>query len=469
MTSNTSNEVAVETEERLRRVRAALDDVVDAEGLPGGAVALLDGDSTYYTFSGHGDLDTARDWSDESRQPIGCLSKVLIAYVAMMLVDRGVVSLDEPLCDRVPGACLRRDGVSAPITLRSALSHSTGVDQAFEVWNQVNPRTPAEYVEGLQGYRQIAEPGQVFAYNNIGTAVAAVLIENILQESWQRAVNTMLLTPLGISAIAEPEDGGGLSGLDETVVTGYSARAGGQGYQPVAPADLERVADCFGSTTIYMTPHEISLLARCAMSDGVGGNGVRVLSETLAREMRSPQIGIPGHPMYDSWGLGWLLFDDESFGFEAATEGQHIFLRMFKEEDRGFLVMTNSFPSFPLYSEILLAATDRQWPADGAAANTLQESHCVGTYEADGHRLEIRAASDGMEFKLFLGGGSENWYLLHQGQSAFAGGGALVLSSVNRGFQSAAVPIWVDDRAEPSFLRFGMIVLEKVSSADPGK
>lgn len=93
----------------------------------------------------------------------------------------------------------------------------------------------------------------------------------------------------------------------------------------------------------------------------------------------------------------------------------------------------------------------------------------MGTYEADGHKLEIRATSDGMEFKLFLGGGSESWYLLHRGQSAFAGGGALVLSSVNRGFQSAAVPIWVDDRAEPSFLRFGMIVLEKVSSTDPGK
>jgi CubicO group peptidase (beta-lactamase class C family) len=54
------------------------------------------------------------------------LSKPVFAYLVLQLVDRGVLSLDEPLARTVPGY-VGKDPQAASITVRQVLSHTTGL------------------------------------------------------------------------------------------------------------------------------------------------------------------------------------------------------------------------------------------------------------------------------------------------------------------------------------------------------
>ena len=54
------------------------------------------------------------------------LSKPVFAYAVMQLVDAGLLSLDAPLASYVPNF-VSNDPRAADITVRNALSHTTGL------------------------------------------------------------------------------------------------------------------------------------------------------------------------------------------------------------------------------------------------------------------------------------------------------------------------------------------------------
>ena len=117
-----------------------------ARGNLPGAVAMLstrDGE-TYARAFGMADTTSARPMAVDTPFQIASMTKAVVSAGAMQLVERGVLSLDEPIGDLLPDLAspqvltgFATDGTpqlrpaSRPITLRHLLTHTSGLGYAF--------------------------------------------------------------------------------------------------------------------------------------------------------------------------------------------------------------------------------------------------------------------------------------------------------------------------------------------------
>ena len=443
---------------RFAAAAACLRESARGHGVPGAAAAIyLDGesDTTYY---GLDDVATGRERDALSRQRVTCLTKVLIAYVALMLVDQGRLALDEPLGRDHPELTRRRDR-SVDITLRQLLSHTSGIDDSYEIWNDTDFPELTGYVESFERYGQVAEPGEIFAYSACGTSLVARLIEKVLGVPWRRAVNTMLLRPLGIADIAETLHAGDHYG--DSVATGYTWSEAEQCYTEFRPAPPTMANDAADSFSVCFTLAETLTLAVFALDDGVTRDGQRLLSAELAEQMRTPQVDIPGHHFMHSWGLGWLMFDEGVFGFNSNGSGQHNFVQIFVEQRLVLVMLADAYPTFGLYEDLLHSVTGKGWLRSDRESD-VDIDGCVGTYESDGYRLVVTPGEEHLRYRYFERVAQDEWSDADAGDLVLSGTGGFSSISAKNILRGSISPIWVGSSPAPSFMRLGQRVVRKV-------
>jgi hypothetical protein len=95
--------------------------------VPGLAVAVLhDGKLTGVRAFGVRDATSLDPARADTIFEAASLSKVVTAYTALRLVQQGKLALDTPLVTWAPSPCDTDQPLAAKITLRHALTHSTG-------------------------------------------------------------------------------------------------------------------------------------------------------------------------------------------------------------------------------------------------------------------------------------------------------------------------------------------------------
>jgi CubicO group peptidase (beta-lactamase class C family) len=125
--------------------------------------------------------------------PVGSISKLFTATLAMILVADGDLELDEPVRDHLDPA--ERARLDPALTLRHLLSHTGGLPSGPSPAD-VRATSLRRYV---QDYAQggLAHPGTHFSYSNVGYVLTGRVIEAVTGMGWQEAVESMLLAPLG--------------------------------------------------------------------------------------------------------------------------------------------------------------------------------------------------------------------------------------------------------------------------------
>jgi CubicO group peptidase (beta-lactamase class C family) len=122
-------------------------------------------------------------------------TKTVLAAAALVLVDAGKLTLDDPL----PGR---------PYTLRQLLQHRAGVPD-YGGWKQYHdavaaggsPWSVEELLDRSRILRSFA-PEATWMYSNIGYLFVRQLIEETAQEPIGEAVTRLVLAPLGIRNVA---------------------------------------------------------------------------------------------------------------------------------------------------------------------------------------------------------------------------------------------------------------------------
>jgi CubicO group peptidase (beta-lactamase class C family) len=159
-------------------------------GVPGAQLALYERGRTVTVEVGELDQCGARVTVD-SAFPIGSITKVFTATLAMTLVADGDLDLDTPV-----GEYAADLGHLDGITLRHLLSHTAGLDggpDGSEVATLSARRYLARY-----GRRTVLPPGRAFSYSNTGYILVGALVEAVCGMSWAEAVESIVLRPLGI-------------------------------------------------------------------------------------------------------------------------------------------------------------------------------------------------------------------------------------------------------------------------------
>ncbi|WP_343528522.1 serine hydrolase domain-containing protein [Sphingomonas sp.] len=159
------------------------------------------------------------------------MTKPITAMAAMMLIEEGKLSLDQPLSDiypaygrmRVltdPDTSLESRPATKPITIRNLLTHTAGLGYSIvtkgpllkdyerlgivpfaanaQVEASVRPTRPAnlqQFAERVATLPLIAEPGTRWSYS-IGLDLMAAVVEKVSGMPFEQFVQTRLFTPL---------------------------------------------------------------------------------------------------------------------------------------------------------------------------------------------------------------------------------------------------------------------------------
>jgi len=172
--------------------------------VPGVAAAIVDADGIRIAAgAGVADISASVPASTAMVCPWFSMTKIATATLAMRLVDRGALDLDEPLIGRVRQlGRLRPERDAARITARHLLSHTAGLPNPIPVtWihpaDQPGP-DPDAFLDGLLSKHPKLrfEPGTRSSYSNLGTLALGVALASVAAKPYQDIVRDELLVPL---------------------------------------------------------------------------------------------------------------------------------------------------------------------------------------------------------------------------------------------------------------------------------
>jgi len=168
-----------------------------ARGIPGLALAVARGGEIVRTSSyGVANAELGVPVDERSVFPIASLDKELTAAGVMRLVERGRLSLAEPLAQHV-------EGPWRGVLLRHLLSHTSGLPD--EVAPAVTGRLLSEYTTGelLAHIRElvpVAPPGERFLYSDANFLLAQLVIEHASGEPWRAFMEREIFRRAGMEA-----------------------------------------------------------------------------------------------------------------------------------------------------------------------------------------------------------------------------------------------------------------------------
>ena len=137
------------------------------------------------------------DFKATTRAPIASASKWLTAALAMVMVEQGKISLDDPVSNYLP---IFRKYAKGYITIRHCLSNTTGLEsEKNKFLEKIKFHSLEEEVNYFASNKEINQnPGVEFRYGTIGLSIAGRVIEVVGKKSFDRLMQEKLLRPLGM-------------------------------------------------------------------------------------------------------------------------------------------------------------------------------------------------------------------------------------------------------------------------------
>jgi CubicO group peptidase (beta-lactamase class C family) len=193
----------IEAPATIDELRRRLGDLIERDGVPGIAIALVGRDGPIWAGGvGLADIASGRPMEADTAFRIGSLSKSVIALGVMRLVDQGKLDIDRPLREILPSAGIDNPWEAvAPVTLAQCLEHTAGFDEIRfnEIFADAED-LPVERALAINARsRQVRwRPGTRHSYSNVGYTLAGRAIEVATGEPFDQYLRREILAPLGI-------------------------------------------------------------------------------------------------------------------------------------------------------------------------------------------------------------------------------------------------------------------------------
>jgi D-alanyl-D-alanine carboxypeptidase len=192
------------TTAQLAKMDAVMTEGIAARAIAGGVVGVMrDGKIVLVRAYGVADLEDGQPVAPDTIFRIGSITKQFTTAMLMMLVERGRLSLDDPISRYLP-EIPRSDG----ITVRHLLNHTSGIhsytDKVFVETRATRQHTIDEMVAYIAGQAAPIDfaPGTDYRYNNSGYILAGAIVERLTGKTYSAALQDMILTPLGLADTA---------------------------------------------------------------------------------------------------------------------------------------------------------------------------------------------------------------------------------------------------------------------------
>jgi CubicO group peptidase (beta-lactamase class C family) len=186
----------------LRRLEERFQACVDERKLLGAALAVVEGDEVVYA-NGFGSTTVEPEGvpiTPTTLFDVASIAKTVLAAAVMRLVEHGLLDLDRPVLDYLPGFAFSDPDLGARVTLRHLLSHTSGLAAGGKDHGPPDRDALACFVdEQLRHYRFLAEPGRVHQYNSTAICLAGRVAEVVTGTPYRDLVGELVFGPLAMT------------------------------------------------------------------------------------------------------------------------------------------------------------------------------------------------------------------------------------------------------------------------------
>ncbi|WP_274310000.1 serine hydrolase domain-containing protein [Solibacillus daqui] len=305
------------------------------------SITLLEGGKISGTENyGLLEVESNRRANEDSIFSACSISKFLTGMLAMNLVEKGLLALDDDVNEslvswKVPENDFTRN---KKVTLRNLLSHQSGIKDPEDSYSELNSKigipSMAELLEGQTPYCKTSievkcEPESEFHYSDAGFCIIQQLIEDVTEKPFHKVMNEQVFEPLGM---ANSHFNTTMLEVDRQNFSCGHNKNGElvDGKYPIYPYPA---ASGLWTTSLDLAELVLELM------NAVKGESKVGISESLAKEMITSQRG-------KSWtGLGLFLEGSEkeleitSLGWGV---GFQCMMVAFPYLEKGAVIMTNS-------------------------------------------------------------------------------------------------------------------------------
>ncbi|MFD4639968.1 serine hydrolase domain-containing protein [Lentzea sp. NPDC058436] len=282
--------------------------------VPGAAVGVFHEGEEHFFSHGVTSLENPLPVDEHTLFLIGSVTKTYTATAIMRLVADGRVSLDAPVREYVPELRLA-DG--REFTVRQLLNHTSGLDWGTLVDTGEGDDALRRHVAELATLTLVGGVGERPSYSQSGFNLAGRVIENVTGQTYEQAMTTLLLEPLGLRD----------THFDRDAVMTRRFAVGHEKGEVARPWRHWRANNPGGGLAA-----SVADLLRWARFH-LGDNGLE--------EMRRPTAVLRGSNLGDAIGVGWFLREIDgvqAIGHGGSSNGQ--FAELLIVPSRNFAVVS---------------------------------------------------------------------------------------------------------------------------------
>jgi CubicO group peptidase (beta-lactamase class C family) len=325
----------------LEALHSAMAARVDRSELPGLTMLIARGDEAHFEAIGVKAFGSSEPMQRDTLFRIASMTKPVLAAAAMMLVEQGLIALENPVDRWLPELANRRvlkriDGpldetvpANRPITLEDLLTLRMGFGQITEpsmnppypvitaasemqlALFEPDPRTPHSPDEWIKRFGTLPlmdQPGERWQYN-VGSLVLGVLVARVARQPLEDVLRERIFEPLGMQSTGFwlPLE------VTQSLPSYYMTNFGTGALDRLAvstPEEWSRPpAFPSGAGGLVSTVDDFLAFGRFLLNNGQGG-GKRLLSEASVKAMTTNQLTAEqmagGGPILggEGWGYG---------------------------------------------------------------------------------------------------------------------------------------------------------------------
>ncbi len=193
-----------ETSETFKLVEVWLDAQKDYEKLPGITAAVIEDQKVLWEGAfGEANMEDNVEAKPSTICSICSISKLFTSVAIMKLYDEGKLRLDDKISDILPDFDLEQQYKnSGPITIRSIMTHSSGLprESAYAYWSAPDFTFPSrEEIDSKLSEQETLYPASTyFQYSNLGLTLLGEVVAEVSGMPYEEYVKENILKPLGL-------------------------------------------------------------------------------------------------------------------------------------------------------------------------------------------------------------------------------------------------------------------------------
>ena len=281
-------------------------------------------------------------------------TKAMTAAGLAVLVDQGKLGWDDLVTRHLPEFAMHDEVTTRIMTVRDLLTHRSGLPLGagdLMIWPGAT-HTRAEVLHGLRYLKPVRGFRVGYDYDNVLYVTAGILIERLSGKSWEDYTTEVILRPSGMAtAVAAP------TLVRNSNQAGRHARLGGPVYGMGAMTLVPRQeTDSFAPAGgVQASVRDMLAWLKVQLARGKAADGRAIFSEAQADAMWAPQTIMrtsagptpeePGRALFNTYALGWNVFDyrgERVIAHSGGMNGQITYTVLIPGRGTAFTVLTNS-------------------------------------------------------------------------------------------------------------------------------